>query len=67
VGPGIKKRFYFKGMAFAPVECVEKNDMGEFFQILKPGNNSDRISMLPRIPRAPLGWMGMPAISGNGE
>jgi len=37
-GPGIKQRFYFKGMAVAPVECLEKNDMGEFLQILKPGN-----------------------------
>jgi hypothetical protein len=53
-------------MAVVPEEFVEKNNMEEFLQILKP-DKSDRISMLRRIPRTPLGWMGMPAISGNGE
>jgi hypothetical protein len=61
-----QEKVYFKGMAVVPEEFVEKNNMEEFLQILKP-DKSDRISMLRRIPRTPLGWMGMPAISGNGE
>jgi len=62
VGVEIKKRFYFKGIPVAPVECIDKNHMGKFLQVLETGNK-----FRTDFNGAPLGWMGIPAISGNGE
>jgi len=39
MGRGIKEGCYLKGITVAPMECIDKNHRGKFFQILKTGDN----------------------------
>jgi hypothetical protein len=56
-----------EGISLALMECRDKNDPGGAVQILHIGTKSSAILMEPWVRHAPLGWIGMPTISENGE
>ena len=48
-------------MAVCPVEGVDEDEPGEAVDVREPFAIFSSITIVPRMPVAPAGWMGMPA------